>query len=142
MSNTDTTDHTFTSSEAEKIAAIVTRRLALLMPKLVNEAITEVLDVSLGGSVIERTGARIVRCLETAPTLAAKYPAEARFLVNHAMTKTTLRRVVSNSAKGFNDALDALVKKGTVRCIQAVSAKDRLLHVYGLAPKDKGKPAD
>lgn len=148
MSNPNDT-HQFTQAEVVKISAIVQRRLIALVPALINDAIAEVVNVSLDKAAgkatpeaINNTKARILNAMSKAPTLVDKFPNEARFLANYSMTKTTLRRAVSNSDKAFAQALDDLVMSGSVKHIKAISAHGRLQRVYGLAhPPAKGKPA-
>lgn len=132
--------HQFTTAEVAKVVSIVTRRLSDIVPKLIAEAIEDVLNVSLSSAPTERTAARILKALRNAPKHAENHPDEARFMVCHSMTKTTLRRIVSNSAPNFNEALQSLVDSQAVKCVKAVSPKGRLLHVYGLPEQPRENP--
>lgn len=141
MSNADHT-HQFSPAEVVKISAIVQRKLAASIPALITDAIGEVIGMRLDTKPTEPTKARILKTLSEAPQHAPQHPAESRFMACHAMTKTTLRRFIGNSAPGFAEALDELTQAGQIQYTKTIGAKGRLLHVYGLADTPRENPKD
>lgn len=141
MSNADAT-HQFSPAEVVKISAIVQRKLAASIPALITEAIGEVIGMRMDTKPTEPTKARILAALTNAPDHIAKHPAESRFMACHAMTKTTLRRFIGNSAPGFAQALAELTQAGQIQYTKTIGAKGRLLHVYGLSETPRENPKD
>lgn len=129
---------TFTTAEVEKISALVIQKMTRVIPEIIQASINEVVETRLGTKSTERTKARILQALKTAPDHAAVLPPEAaRFLVHYAATKTDLRRIIGNSCTGFDNAVEGLVQDKLIEHTQAIGAKGRLLQIYAITTKGK-----
>lgn len=114
----------------------VIARIENALPGLVAQAIAMASGQRQGPArparTVEQTKVKIVQALKAAPEHADKHPDIARYMRQRAMSKTVLRRYVSNSNPLFEVAVNDLINSGQILQSVAPNSKGRAIVVIGL----------